>query len=338
MAKRCRNRNNTVCCILTTLYLFQRAGNLQGNIPAGSHFVYILFPQFADGCGTGSEHLLPAEYALETGDESAAELNSFRAIYKARTKDQTSIIICANFTLIRLYILQGKVPEAIEMLKQLEQDIAEVNNSIYNTTIDMCKGYIYACLGQTEKIPYWLQTGDMTTADLLYQGVAFNYIVYGKSVMLSKNYVVLDVLTESFQEQFSIFSNQLGMIHNYIFKAVAKYYLNGVSAGVIELENALAMAQADDIIMPFVENAPCILDMLKIAANNDSENEHINKVVLLSEQNMEVLKNTQPSKVGLSPRELEVLSLVAEGLRRDEVADRLFLSEGTVKTHIKNIY
>ena len=299
---------------------------------------FTTYTSFANGCGAGSEYLIPAEYALETGDLEAVELNSFKAIYKARTKDQTSIIICANFTLIRLYILQGKVSEAVDMLKQLEKDIAEVNNPIYNTTIDMCKGYIYSCLDQPEKIPCWLQTGDMTTADLLYQGIAFNYIVYGKSVMLSNNYIALEVLTESFKEHFSIFSNQLGLIHNHIFEAAAKYHLYGMKEGASALENALTKGQADNIIMPFVENAPHIMDMLKIVANNDSKNEYIKKVTFYSGQYIDSLKNSQPSKVRLSQREVEVLSLAAEGLKREEIASRLLLSQGTVKTHLQNIY
>ncbi len=40
----------------------------------------------------------------------------------------------------------------------------------------------------------------------------------------------------------------------------------------------------------------------------------------------------------LSERELEVLGLFAEGLANQEVADRLFLSLGTVKAHSSNIY
>lgn len=296
------------------------------------------YAAFANGCGSGSEYLIQAEYAVETGDWQSTELNSFKAIYKARTKDQVSIIICANFTLIRLYLLQGKIQEALDMLKQLEQEVIEINNPIYNTTIDMLKGYVYACLELPEKIPYWLQTGDMTDAELLYQGVAFNYIVYGKAIMLSKNYVELEVLTESFQEHFSIFSNQLGFIHNSIFEAIAKYHLYGLKEGIAAMENALAKGQADGIIMPFVENAPRILDILKVVENMDSNNEYIKKIVQYSEQYIQSLKSNQQDKVKLSQREVEVLSLAAEGLKRDEIASCLNLSQGTVKTHLQNIY
>jgi DNA-binding CsgD family transcriptional regulator len=40
----------------------------------------------------------------------------------------------------------------------------------------------------------------------------------------------------------------------------------------------------------------------------------------------------------LSERELEVLRLVAEGLSNPEIAQKLFLSSGTVKVHIRHIY
>ena len=42
--------------------------------------------------------------------------------------------------------------------------------------------------------------------------------------------------------------------------------------------------------------------------------------------------------VALSPRELEVLKLIAEGLRNKEIGDRLNIAEDTVKIHIKNIF
>lgn len=41
---------------------------------------------------------------------------------------------------------------------------------------------------------------------------------------------------------------------------------------------------------------------------------------------------------GLSPREAEVLSLIAAGRSNKEIAGELFVSEATVKTHVKNIF
>ncbi|HSJ55389.1 MAG TPA: response regulator transcription factor [Anaerolineae bacterium] len=41
---------------------------------------------------------------------------------------------------------------------------------------------------------------------------------------------------------------------------------------------------------------------------------------------------------GLTPREREVFFLASRGLRNAEIADELYLSEKTIKTHLRNIY
>jgi ATP/maltotriose-dependent transcriptional regulator MalT len=46
----------------------------------------------------------------------------------------------------------------------------------------------------------------------------------------------------------------------------------------------------------------------------------------------------QKQKLGLSTREMEVLQLMAEGLSNQEIADKLFLSVPTVKTHSSNLF
>ena len=40
----------------------------------------------------------------------------------------------------------------------------------------------------------------------------------------------------------------------------------------------------------------------------------------------------------LTPRELDLVRMVAQGLRNKEIAERLFITEGTVKVHLHNIY
>jgi DNA-binding NarL/FixJ family response regulator len=64
------------------------------------------------------------------------------------------------------------------------------------------------------------------------------------------------------------------------------------------------------------------------------------------EQRVEVLKEqmaTVPPKApaypdGLTPREVEVLRLVAAGKSNREIAERLFISLNTVANHISNIF
>jgi len=40
----------------------------------------------------------------------------------------------------------------------------------------------------------------------------------------------------------------------------------------------------------------------------------------------------------LTPREIQLIRMVAEGLRNKEIAEQLSISEGTVKVHLHNIY
>ena len=49
--------------------------------------------------------------------------------------------------------------------------------------------------------------------------------------------------------------------------------------------------------------------------------------------NEERLKN-----LGITKRELEILELIAQGLSNREIADKLFVSENTVKTHSSRLF
>ena len=50
------------------------------------------------------------------------------------------------------------------------------------------------------------------------------------------------------------------------------------------------------------------------------------------------LNRPQLDSLGITPRELEILSLIAQGLSNREIAERLFVSENTVKTHCSRAF
>ncbi len=51
-----------------------------------------------------------------------------------------------------------------------------------------------------------------------------------------------------------------------------------------------------------------------------------------------VLNEVELQRLGISKREHEVLGLMAEGLSNQEIADHLFVSLNTVKTHTSNLF
>lgn len=58
---------------------------------------------------------------------------------------------------------------------------------------------------------------------------------------------------------------------------------------------------------------------------------------LLTDEELLALEK-EKQKLGLSSREMEVLQLMAQGLSNQEIADKLFLSVPTVKTHSSNLF
>ena len=51
-----------------------------------------------------------------------------------------------------------------------------------------------------------------------------------------------------------------------------------------------------------------------------------------------VLNGDKLRELGITPREHEILGLIAEGLSNREIGERLFVSENTVKTHSSRLF
>lgn len=62
------------------------------------------------------------------------------------------------------------------------------------------------------------------------------------------------------------------------------------------------------------------------------------KEVLVSADAPFVLNQQRLRELSITPRELEILALIANGMSNREIAEKLFVSESTVKTHSSRLF
>lgn len=75
-------------------------------------------------------------------------------------------------------------------------------------------------------------------------------------------------------------------------------------------------------------------ELLSTVRTVDRDNDRV--IISVSRQTLEGLEKGSGSI--LSPRELEVMTLAARGMSNARIASLLYISEGTVKRHLTNIY
>lgn len=64
----------------------------------------------------------------------------------------------------------------------------------------------------------------------------------------------------------------------------------------------------------------------------------LEKEVIVNNNESFELNQNAITDLGLSKRELEVLTLMAAGMSNQQIAERLFVSVNTIKTHLSNVF
>ena len=126
------------------------------------------------------------------------------------------------------------------------------------------------------------------------------------------------------------------------------YYISNLNSGKHHdarqlLQKALGHAMPDGFLIPFVENYNYIKDVLG-SINSITPEPFTDRILSLGsvyEQHCLRLssRNSRPEILNvLNNREAEIAALITDRLSNREIAERLFLSEGTVKQYINQIY
>lgn len=288
-----------------------------------------------NGCGAGASPLSRAEYNLETGDFEHVESFALEAQYVSTQYEQTCIQAASMFTMARLYRITGETAKLEQMIINMEQLRQKEKNPLNSDVFDNALGYLYVLMDEVEKLPTWLREDDVTYRFSNYQGTAFNHLVYQMALIRQKKYDVFCNKKYSFLLGFKQFHNQMGIAFFYINYAISLYHTKGLEAAVPELEKALHIAWQDHLLLIFAENAPELLPILE-SGDFHIEEAFFSELLSICRENSSPKPKSTSSL--LSKREMDIMELLQEGANISDIADRLFISQNTVKRHLQNIY
>ena len=297
--------------------------------------------KITNGHGQGAETIMSAEAHFMRGNFVDAHIALEKAYTQIQGNGQESIALCCDFLAQRLSICMDiKTRNTFE---ERRKELLQGHNTTWVNIFDSTCAYYYAVTGQTERIPALFGAHMLSTVNFLAPGRPMMEMIENQVYLAQGEYSKVIGRSESILAMCQALHYDLVALHVQIQLLAANWKLGKTEQALDLLRRSLSQAFPDGILMPFVENYPYIEELLKGSFFGINENFlfRITRMGKEWEMRCDQLKKEEaypPVFKVLSDRELEITELMAKHMSNKEIAQSLFLSEGTVKQYINQIY
>ena len=297
--------------------------------------------KITNGHGQGAETIMSAEAHFMRGNFVDAHIALEKAYTQIQGNGQESIALCCDFLAQRLSICMDiKTRNTFE---ERRKELLQGHNTTWVNIFDSTCAYYYAVTGQTERIPALFGAHMLSTVNFLAPGRPMMEMIENQVYLAQGEYSKVIGRSESILAMSQALHYDLVALHVQIQLLAANWKLGKTEQALDLLRRSLSQAFQDGILMPFVENYPYIEELLKGSFFGINENFlfRITRMGKEWEMRCDQLKKEEaypPVFKVLSDRELEITELMAKHMSNKEIAQSLFLSEGTVKQYINQIY
>lgn len=284
----------------------------------------------------GWDNFIDAQYDLLTGNFKAALKNARLALEKAKFRNQLSIILGAYGIFLRYSIYNGDKGLFDKSMEEIKAEMSDETRTIFYMIYEQVLGYTYACINKTEEVPEWIRDYKFDECNYFVRNIRSGCTIYGMFLIKKQQWACLESIAEQMYLPFDNLEFVYVDIVANIYKAIAMKHLIGIDESAKYLEHALSMAVLDNVVIPFIENAEEILEILQYMEKRDAFAE---KLIPMCQKYMENNRLfSQRNKKFLTDREYEIMYLVKEGRRNIDIGKELNIAMVTVEKSLTNIY
>ena len=284
--------------------------------------------------GQGAEIIMRAEASFMQGRFTDAHIELEHAYAQIEGNGQENMALCCDFLARRLSLHMDMAQRysfeerRAELLRH--HDAAWIN--IWAAT----SAYYHALLGRPEQIPAVFAEHQLNTINFLAPGKPMMEMIENQVYLAQGAYAKVIGRCEGQLAVCEAMHYALVALHIRIQTAAAYEMLGKSEEAHAWLSRALSDAAPDGFVIPFVENYERLQPILAREIRSDL----IVKIIELGEAaKARKAENTRPVAFdALTQREFEIVNLMAQRLSNREIAERLFLSEGSVKQYVNQIY
>jgi LuxR family maltose regulon positive regulatory protein len=311
------------------------------------------------GHPTGIAYVLLGYLFAEWQNVTAARQYLLKAWDIGVQANNSNVITNAAFFLIRLSVAEGHMNEGYYWLHQFETFIQNVGAFDSLSLVRSIRAWLALEQGNLEDALLWIQNYMPPPEEELTLRLDVEYFFQAR-VLIAASRAYADAsylqqaitLLEHMRRTAETIGRTKTVIDVLAMEVLVHYYQENLPAAFSALERALSLAEPGKYIRVFVSKGDPMAKLLRQLRDHYKTRKaeectinlaYVRRLLAAFAQpaaHMQIIESTGELSLlePLSGREREVLRLMADGRKNQEIASELVIVTGTVKAHIHSIY